>query len=115
MRAERAWREAAPRGEGSEWAPAVVGVRMWGVWVVRVRRDDGELRPWNYIYAYITGFVAVYVYVLPWSEFSIVPSHPHYSQGGRGEGSEWAPAVVGVTGVSRSKETAPPPRTTKGP
>ena len=24
--------------------------RMWGVWVVRVGGDDGELRPWHYIY-----------------------------------------------------------------
>jgi len=26
-------------------------------------------------------FDAVYVYVVPWSEFPIVPSYPHYPQG----------------------------------
>ena len=26
--------------------------------------------------------LAVYVYVVPWSEFPIIPSYPHYPQGG---------------------------------
>jgi len=32
------------------WAPESGGLLAGRLWVVRVRRDDGELRPWHYIY-----------------------------------------------------------------
>ena len=32
---------------------------------VRVGGDDGELRPWHYVYVYVLRTLAVYVYVLP--------------------------------------------------
>jgi len=40
------------------------------LWVVRAGGDDGGLRPRHYIY----------VCVVPWSEFPIVPIYPHYPQ-----------------------------------
>jgi len=60
---------------------------------------------------YQSSLDAVYVYVVPWSEFPIVPSYPHYPQdgvqefgggGGRGKRSAvrlfWLPFCTPVVG-----------------
>ena len=50
---------------------------------------------------------AVYVYVVPWSEFSIVPSYPHYPQKKehnyrkRSERTKVTPRETSYTGVPR--------------
>jgi hypothetical protein len=34
------------------------------------------------LFDYQSTFDAVYVYVVPWSKFPIIPCYPHYPQGG---------------------------------
>ena len=43
---------------GVECGGIAWGLRFmaWGLWVVRVEEDDGEIRPWHYIYYIYVGF-----------------------------------------------------------
>jgi hypothetical protein len=59
----------------------------------------------------VTTHDAVYVYVVPWSEFPIVPSYPHYPHGSRTTlCPDHSPMAIrptaGSYGLSKKKITA---------